>query len=79
MMTYQMVMKVTGAPRDLVIQVKRDKIGHRNHCTSEELHEIVHEIQRRQQHGTNDIATCETDKANQPRHDMGASHETSKP
>lgn len=47
MTTYQMIEKETGAPRALVLEVKKDIIGNRHTITTFELHKIIKEIKRR--------------------------------
>lgn len=49
-MTYQEVMKRTGASRSLVIKCKRAIIGNRHHCDSAELQEIIRLIRKEQAH-----------------------------
>lgn len=46
MTTYQMISRVTGADIALVKSVSKSIIGNRHRVTTEELHEIIHEIQK---------------------------------
>lgn len=48
MTTYQMIERVTGADRALVIKCKKAIIGNKHRVTTEELHRIIHLIQEEQ-------------------------------
>lgn len=47
-MTYQEVMKSTGASRALVVQCKKAIIGNRHHCDRQELYDIIRLIREEQ-------------------------------
>lgn len=46
MTTYQMLQKMTGADKALVIRCKKAIIGNKHSVTTEQLHQIIHLIQK---------------------------------